>query len=58
MMMKMGWKEGKGLGKDESGATTHVKIRKKIESDGARGGGEPRTDGIDASWHRARNGAG
>lgn len=34
MMMKMGWKEGKGLGKNESGITDNIKIRKKIDSRG------------------------
>jgi len=26
MLMKMGWRAGKGLGKDESGMTAHVKV--------------------------------
>lgn len=34
MMMKMGWKEGQGLGKSDQGMTTPLEVRK----DGARSG--------------------
>jgi len=34
MMMKMGWKDGKGLGVKEDGITTHVRIKKKNDSKG------------------------
>uniref|UniRef100_K3WD65 G-patch domain-containing protein n=1 Tax=Globisporangium ultimum (strain ATCC 200006 / CBS 805.95 / DAOM BR144) TaxID=431595 RepID=K3WD65_GLOUD len=33
-MEKMGWKEGKGLGKEEQGVVTHVRVKKREESMG------------------------
>ena len=33
-MEKMGWKDGKGLGKNEQGITTHIKVKKKVENSG------------------------
>lgn len=35
-MEKMGWKEGKGLGKEEQGVVTHVRVKKREESMGVR----------------------
>ena len=29
MLESMGWTDGKGLGADESGATTHVRVKKR-----------------------------
>ena len=34
MLEKMGWKEGKGLGKNEDGSTAHIKVSYKIGSEG------------------------
>ena len=34
MLLKMGWKAGKGLGKDESGMTENIKSTKKIDDRG------------------------
>lgn len=34
MLEKMGWKEGKGLGAKEDGATEHVKVKKRLENQG------------------------
>jgi Pin2-interacting protein X1 len=31
MMQKMGWSEGKGLGKNEEGMVTHIKLKKRAE---------------------------
>mmetsp|Transcript_1792 Transcript_1792/g.2061 ORF Transcript_1792/g.2061 Transcript_1792/m.2061 type:complete len:148 (+) Transcript_1792:111-554(+) len=32
MLLKMGWKEGKGLGKNQQGDVNHVKVEKREES--------------------------
>ena len=32
MLEKMGWADGKGLGKNKSGNTAHVKIRKRKQN--------------------------
>jgi hypothetical protein len=34
MLMKMGWSEGKGLGRELQGAATHVTVTKKTDSSG------------------------
>lgn len=34
MLQKMGWTEGKGLGKYEQGQTTHVKLTTPVEREG------------------------
>ena len=34
MMEKMGWAEGKGLGKSSNGILTHVKLKKRVEEVG------------------------
>lgn len=34
MLMKMGWSEGRGLGKELQGAATHVTVAKKTDSAG------------------------
>uniref|UniRef100_A0A7S0LJ04 G-patch domain-containing protein n=1 Tax=Coccolithus braarudii TaxID=221442 RepID=A0A7S0LJ04_9EUKA len=31
MMAKMGWEQGKGLGKREDGVTTHVKVKQRVD---------------------------
>ena len=35
MMLKMGWKEETGLGKEGTGSTSHVIIRKRADNVGA-----------------------
>lgn len=35
-MEKMGWKDGKGLGKEEQGIVSHVKVKKREEFMGVR----------------------
>jgi Pin2-interacting protein X1 len=47
MLEKMGWKEDKGLGKDENGHTSHIKIKKREEGLGI--GMEKTTDS--AGYH-------
>ena len=34
MLQKMGWSEGKGLGKSEQGVTSHVRVKKREEAVG------------------------
>ena len=34
MMQKMGWNEGMGLGKNNDGVLTHVKMKKRTEEIG------------------------
>ncbi len=34
MMLKMGWKGDSGLGKEENGATSHIRIKKRVENVG------------------------
>lgn len=34
MLEKMGWKDGKGLGLNENGATEHIRVRKKLSASG------------------------
>ena len=31
MMAKMGWAEGRGLGKKEDGAVTHIRVKKRAD---------------------------
>lgn len=35
MMQKMGWKEGKGLGKNESGTASNIRVQRRPEMLGA-----------------------
>ena len=32
MLLKMGWKEDKGLGKEGTGTTSHIKVKKRHET--------------------------
>lgn len=34
MLLKMGWEEGKGLGKDEDGSTVHLNVEFKSDTVG------------------------
>lgn len=36
MLMKMGWEEGKGLGKDEDGSTQLLEVKYKVDNVGMR----------------------
>ena len=49
MLERSGWREGKGLGKDESGATTHVRVKKKDDTL-ALGFVKPAVDAPPAWW--------
>lgn len=33
-MLKMGWVEGKGLGKNQDGIATHIKVTKRVDNEG------------------------
>ena len=37
MLAKMGWSEGKGLGANEDGAATHVRVKKRQDNLGSSG---------------------
>jgi len=37
MIAKMGWSEGKGLGKKEDGMATHVRVKRRSDQTGAQG---------------------
>ena len=34
MLLKMGWSEGKGLGRNEDGMSSHIRVKRKVESEG------------------------
>ena len=34
MLVKMGWSEGKGLGRNEDGMSSHIRVKRKVESVG------------------------
>ena len=50
-MAKMGWEEGKGLGRSENGMITHIKAKKLLDSEGI-GAKEARieNDNSDTTW--------
>ncbi len=50
MLMKMGWSEGKGLGKELQGAATHVTVTKKTDSAGL---GSRKDDTGNLGWTEA-----
>ena len=47
MLQKMGWSEGKGLGKSEQGVTSHVRVKKREEAVGL---GADVRENIDYQW--------
>ena len=47
MLLKMGWKESTGLGKDGEGMTEHVKVAKRVD---ARGLGAEKMGGNNHEW--------
>ena len=55
MLQKMGWSEGKGLGKSEQGVTSHVRVKKREEAAGI-GANEPEKMD-DQWWHNVYNSA-
>lgn len=34
LMQQMGWKQGKGLGKEEQGAANHIRVKVKNNTEG------------------------
>ncbi len=62
LLMKMGWTEGQGLGKDGTGIKTHIKAKKREENSGlgqekvaaAAAGDVWWTNGIDETLHKLR----
>ena len=52
MLEKMGWAPGKGLGKEESGMTSHIKAVKRSEGLGL--GCDPNSGG-NGSWYQTSN---
>ncbi|EWM24268.1 uncharacterized protein Naga_100020g60 [Nannochloropsis gaditana] len=50
MMMKMGWSDGQGLGKELQGCATHVTVAKKVDSAGL---GSVRDETGNAGWTEA-----
>jgi Pin2-interacting protein X1 len=56
MLQKMGWKEGKGLGKDEDGMDTHVHIKKRSEMESSLGIGAAIDKGGNIGWTKTSGG--
>jgi Pin2-interacting protein X1 len=54
MLQKMGWKEDKGLGKDESGITAHIKAKRREEGLGL--GSNTSNDAGSAGWSKTAAG--
>lgn len=48
-MEKMGWKEGQGLGKDETGIVKHIAVKKREENLGL-GGDAPEVSALPEHW--------
>jgi Pin2-interacting protein X1 len=53
LMMKMGWKEGQGLGKNETGISTHIVISKREEKLGLGSESSAIAEEKDHWWHDA-----
>ena len=53
MLEKMGWKNGKGLGRDEDGLVEHIKVTKKKDMSGKQTE-RPANDVIPFSRRRSR----
>ncbi|RHY35079.1 hypothetical protein DYB32_000433 [Aphanomyces invadans] len=54
-MEKMGWTEGKGLGKDEQGMATHIKVKRREENMGVGVETKEKEDQSNQWWYNVYN---
>ncbi|RHY52507.1 hypothetical protein DYB26_000583 [Aphanomyces astaci] len=54
-MEKMGWTEGKGLGKDEQGMATHIKVKRREENAGVGVETKEKEDQTNQWWYNVYN---
>ncbi|CAK4632621.1 hypothetical protein LEN26_016528 [Aphanomyces euteiches] len=54
-MAKMGWTEGKGLGKNEQGMATHIRVKRRDENMGVGVESKEKEDASNQWWYNVYN---